>query len=292
MGRRTPSSDAGRADPYRPRARLRLLLGLAAAFSILPTACKPNKRYDLIEAELRTRDKELADTRAALEQSRVLNRAYEQGRGGPPLPGAPPTSPATAGPTCSVKDITLGRGTGGLDDDGCPGDEALMVVIVPRDEDGSAVKVPGKAQVAAWEVAPSGIKTPIGSWDVPAEKLRPTWRGGIFSTGYFVTLPWQTFPTGDRVRVAVRLTTTDGRMYEADRDITVRPVAGGQPRMPQPGLPPYNPVNPPFGGREPLLPGPAPPGVPSVLPPGTEELPPPAGLVPDRGARLMPPVKY
>ena len=40
--------------------------------------CKPNKRYDLIEAELRTRERELADTRAQLEQAKNLNRAYVQ----------------------------------------------------------------------------------------------------------------------------------------------------------------------------------------------------------------------
>ena len=45
---------------------------------LLLCGCKPNKRYDLIEAELRTRERELADTRAALEQARNLNRAYVQ----------------------------------------------------------------------------------------------------------------------------------------------------------------------------------------------------------------------
>jgi hypothetical protein len=196
-----------------------------------------------------------------------------------------------------------------VDDDSTPGDEALMVVIVPRDEDASAVKVPARAQVAAWEILPSGLKNPIGNWDVPAEKLRPTWRSGLFSTGYFVQLPWQTFPTTDRLRVAVRLTTTDGRAFEADRDVTVRPVVPpvrpvprgdvlpypAAPPVPAPPPTPYPstpvvPPQPPAGGREPLLPGSPPPGVPPVLPPGVEELPPPSGL-PERGARLLPPVK-
>src|SRR5207248_5125035 len=114
----------------------------------------------------------------------------------------------------------------------------------------------------------------------------------LFSSGYHVVLPWQTFPTTDRARVAVRLTTTDGRAFEADRDVTVHPVVRAVPRVnpfpatpvypqPAPGIPPVLP--PP--GREPLLPGNPPPGVPPALPPGVEELPPPAGA-PDRGARL------
>ena len=67
--------------------------------------------------------------------------------------------------------------------------------------DGSAVKVPGRLQVAASEVTPQGLKNPIGNWDVPPERLRPTWRNGVFTTGYFVTLPWQTFPTTERDRL-------------------------------------------------------------------------------------------
>jgi hypothetical protein len=270
----------------------------------LSAGCQPNKRYDLIEAELRTRNRELLETRAALEQSRNLNRAYEQQ---PQLSAQ--SVPAAALPTGGVfvKDVQLARGTGGIDEDGAPGDEALMVVVVPRDDDGSAVKVPGRLQVAASEITPQGLKNPIGSWDVPPERLRPTWRSGVLSTGYFVTLPWQTFPTTERVRVAVRLTTIDGRVFEADRDVTVHPVVQAVPRgnvyptspvgpspAPHPDtvLPPPEGLAPPVGprGREPLMPGNPPPGVPSTLPPGVEELPPPMRTS-ERGARLLPPVK-
>ena len=124
-----------------------------------------------------------------------------------------------------MKEIALARGTGGVDEDGVPGDEGLMVVVVPRDEDGAAVKVPAKVQIAAWEITPAGLKNPIGTWDVPAEKVRPTWRSGFVSTGYFVAVPWQTYPSQEKVRVAVRLTTLDGRAFEADKDIIVKPVA-------------------------------------------------------------------
>jgi hypothetical protein len=243
------------------------LLLLSTAHLPLSTGCKPNKRYDLIEAELRTRERELEDTRAALEQARNLNRAYaqqSQARTGPPDPAAPVYIP--------VKDVTLGRGTGGVDEDGAAGDEGLLVVVVPRDEDGAAVKVPARLDVAAWEVSPAGLKTPIGTWAVPAEKVRPTWRGGFVSTGYFVALPWQTYPGTERVRVAVRLTTLDGRAFEADRDVTVKVCP------PRAGTPPPRPP----GGREPLHPDP--------LPPGVEELPPP-GRTSERGSRLLPPEK-
>lgn len=269
MGRKQSHSAAERAARF--RVGFRLLALLSTLHFPLSTGCAPNKRYDLIEAELRTRERELADTRAALERAQNLNRAYAQQSSAASNPVPPPSAPAFV----PVKEIGLARGTGGVDEDGAPGDEGLMVVVVPRDEDGAAVKVPARVRVAAWEVTPAGLKNPIGDWDVPAEKVRPTWRSGFVSTGYFVALPWQTYPATEKVRIAVRLTTLDGRAFEADRDIFVKPT-------PRADVPPAGPVvpapgSPPAGPREPLFPEP--------LPPGVEELPPP------RGARLLPPEK-
>jgi hypothetical protein len=245
---------------------------------LLFVGCKPNKRYDLIEAELRTRERELAETRLALEQARNLNRTYVQ------QTQQQAASNSTIAPTTPVyipvKDITLARGTGSLDEDGVPGSEGLMVVVVPRDEDGSPVKVPARLQVAAWEISPAGLKTPIGEWSVSVEQVRPTWRSGFISTGYFVPLRWQTIPTTEKVRIAVRLTTLDGRAFETDKDIFVRPAT--QPRV-EPDVPPSTPVIPrPPGSREPLFPDP--------LPPGVEELPPPADP-PTRGVKAGLPEK-
>lgn len=253
-----------RTEPRPAGAGRALRFGLALALAL--PGCKPNKRYDLIEAELRTRDRELAATRQQLEASRNLNRAYEFQHPAA-HPGAPAGVPTGAAPAVFVREVAVGRGTGGIDDDGVPGDEALMVVIVPSDEDRSAIKVPGRATIAAWEITPQGLKETIGTWELTAEQLRPTWRSGLLSSGYFVRLPWQTTPTTGKVRVAVRLTTTDNRAFEADRDVTIRPMLGARPAS--------------VPGRELLLPGTPPLGA-------VEELPPPAGLGPP-GARLLPP---
>jgi len=257
----------------RKRAHLRwcFLCPLAFVFCSLSIACGPNKRYDLIEAELRTRERELAETRVALEQARNLNRAYaQQSQSSPGVQVPSPTTPAYV----PVKEISLARGTGGVDDDGILGDEGLMVVVLPRDEDGAAVKVPARVQIAAWEVTTAGIKNPIGNWEIPAEKVRPTWRQGFVSTGYFVGVPWQTFPSAEKVRIAVRLTTLDGRAFEADKDVHVRLCIGKSA--------PATAVPAPKGAREPLFPEPVPPGV--------EELPLPSRTS-QRNSVLLPPVK-
>lgn len=253
-----------------------LFCTLLTAVAPLFGGCKPNKRFDLIEAELRTRERELEATRVQLEQARNLNRAHLQQSAHaaqPPPPHTPTYIP--------VKEIVLARGTGGVDDDGAPGDDGLMVVIVPRDEDGAGVKVPGRIDIAAWEITPAGIKNPIGSWCLPVEKVRPTWRSGFISTGYFIAVPWQTIPSQERIRVAVRFTTFDGRAFETDKDFTVR--LRESPRIDNPASFPNTPVQPgsgPQGPRVPLFPDP--------LPTGVEELPPPS---PDRGAKLLPPEK-
>lgn len=248
-----PTLSRGRTQtgfPPRPRR----LAGLLAA-CLFAAGCrglgKPDTRYDLLTAELRTRTRELEEARAELQQLRLLNQVYQ--RQGQPGVCVSPAYRADA-PVLPLRNVALGAGTGGVDEDGRPGDESLMVVVVPRDNDGAAIKVPARLAVTACEISPAGIKTPIGQWDVSPDQLRRTWRGGLFSTGYFVPLQWDKAPTTDRLRVSVRFVTLDNKEYEADKDVTVRPLAGFAP----------------------------PAAVPEGPPPSAEELPPPA-------ARLLPP---
>lgn len=210
---------------------------------------KPDNKYDLLEAELRTRERELTEARGELNHLRLLNQTYQ--RQGAPQPGAwadPSFRPGPGGvPTLPLRDVTLGNGTGGVDDDGRPGDESLMVVVVPRDDDGTAVKVPARLTVYAAEISAEGLKTPIGKWEVVPEQLRTTWRQGTFVSGYFVPLQWDRLPHTTRVRVSVRLVTLDGREFEADKDVTVRPMPGagqGGAPVPPPDLPELPPPSP------------------------------------------------
>lgn len=206
---------SGRRTPFGRRVGRLVCVGVIAA-----VGCRSNQRYEGIEAELRTRERELAETRAELRNARQLNAAYDRGQH--QAPGA--VIAGGGAPSLPLRDITLGSGTGGIDDDGKPGDESFQVVIVPKDDDGTPVKVPAKVIVQAYAIGRDGIKSPIGRWEVSPDHLRKTWRGGLFTTGYFVPLQWGTPPTTERVRIAVRLVTLDGRPYEADKDVTIRPI--------------------------------------------------------------------
>ena len=201
---------------------------------IVTTSCrnlgKPDNQYDLIAAELRTREDELRATRAALAHARLLNQTYQQQLQTPYTGPAFRTDPDT--PSYPVETITLGSGTGGVDDDLEPGDESFMVVVDPKDFDGTTLKVPGKVSVIAFEVTTAGLKSPIGRWEVSPEQLHETWRDGLLAKGFFIPLQWDKLPVTGEVRIVARLQTLDGRVYEADKTIQPKPILGAGRRGP------------------------------------------------------------
>jgi outer membrane murein-binding lipoprotein Lpp len=187
----------------------------AALALLLVAGCKSSQKYDLIEAELREKDRELAAARMELEYYRGMGRAMQSSRS--ERPGGVPMIP--------LKEIALIGGTGGGETDGLPGDDVLEVVLAPRDSDGSSVKVPGKVTIFAEEIQSNGMKNPIGRWDVAPEELRRHWRCGLVTTGYVLVLQWDKTPTTEKLRVRAQFTGLDGRMYEAEKDVGVRPKA-------------------------------------------------------------------
>jgi hypothetical protein len=209
------------------RCRSAFLL-LCLPFFFTSIGCR--NRTDLIEAELRSRDQYLRDSLEQQQRNEAyiisLQRELEAIRKGAKI------TPEQAAQTFGLKRIVLGRATGGLDHDGVPGDELLQVVVEPRDHDDHSIKAPGSLQVVALEVLPSGVKSPLSQWDIAPEQLRQTWKQGLLSTGYSLTLPWKTFPVTEQIRVVVRFTTADQRVFEADKDIKVRLVPGAPGKRP------------------------------------------------------------
>ena len=191
-------------------------LGLCAVLG-----CRSSGRKDVVEAELRAKDEDLRVVRSELERTEAYNQFLQrelhnvQHSGPVPLDGAPP-------PDCRIKSITLGRQSGGYEADGIPGDEALQVVLEPRDADNHTIKATGSVQVQALEVLPEGIKKPLSVWQITPDELRKTWKSGLLSTGYFILLPWKSWPTTTKVRVVVQFLSEDRRLFEADKDVLVR----------------------------------------------------------------------
>lgn len=199
---------------------------------LLPLAvgCR-NNRGDVLEAEVRGRDRELRELRTECDTIRTTNEALERElyrqRGIVPPPNLNNRTPDRSALPAGLREVALGSGTGGIDDDRAPGDEALMVVIVPKDDDGQSVRAVGAVTITAREIDPQGAKTFLSSWEISATDLRRYWKSGLLSTGYSITLPWKKVPTRTKMRVEVRFVSPDGRVYEAERDITIRPPAPG-----------------------------------------------------------------
>jgi len=230
-----------------PRA-LCLLLGVLA---VLP-GCR-HSRQDLLEAELRTREQEIYKLRQDVQRAEMFNGSLERSIHDPAV-CAPNTPGYADGPAAvmsgTVKEVVLGRGTGGMDETEAPGGGGLQVVVVPHDADGSAIKAPGVLHVEAFEVSAEGLKIPLSTWDVASLQLSKQWRNGLLSTGYFVALPWKAAPHSEKLRIVVRFNTLpDNRPFEDDRTVTIK-LPYGLPRsspIGAPEAPPFNPqANVPF----------------------------------------------
>ncbi len=206
------------------------------SFVLCLAGCR-GSNCDLVEAELRTREMQLADLRAERDNLVANNQALRAEvnalHGGSPVK----MSPDAASQSYPLRALVLGRQTGGFDED------ALHVFVEPRDADGHSLKVPGTLSVRADEVSAEGVKKPLCSWEVSGDELRRSWKSGLLSTGYSLVLPWKARPTTGKVRVMARLTLSDGRTFEDDKDVTVRvgphkPPPGPAEGADGPALPP------------------------------------------------------
>jgi hypothetical protein len=110
--------------------------------------------------------------------------------------------------------------------------------------------VPGTAIVQVVEIGPDGIKRPLSSWDISQDQLRHSWKNGLLTTGYVLVLPWKVWPSTEKLRVTVQFRLADGRLFEADREVTVRVAPINERPRPAPVIVPSVPA------PEPLSPSP------------------------------------
>ena len=96
--------------------------------------------------------------------------------------------------------LTINRWlTGGLDTNGEPGDEGLMVVLEPRDEAGSPVRLQGAVTLAVFE---EGGRDRVARWDFSADEVAASWKKSLFGHGYHFELAW---PAGPPLRPGLQL---------------------------------------------------------------------------------------
>jgi hypothetical protein len=115
--------------------------------------------------------------------------------------------------------------TTGLDRDGTPGDEQLAVMLVPHDGDGSPLKLAGAIELQALDLAAATEDRELGSWSFAAGECREFWHSGFLSSGYLLELAWKRIPIHPEVTLHARLTTPDGRVFDATEQLRINPPA-------------------------------------------------------------------
>lgn len=234
------------------RAPVASLIGLALLGSAAGCRCFDRGK---LERELRAREEDVRHLREELERSEAYNHGlFHDLRGGG---CAPPGVEHTVGMS-PVRSLALGRQTGGLNDGSCSGDDSLQVQVEPRDPDGHAVKVAGSLIVQLMEIDKQGLKKPLSTWEVGPDQLRRSWKSGLLSSGYVLTFPWKVWPTTEKLRVVAHFKPVDGRVFEAEKDITVRlPPLDQRRTLPVPPGPPPATEGETLPPPRPLGPGPA-----------------------------------
>lgn len=261
------------------------------AFLIGVTGPGCRSKTNGVENALRLTEESLRESREELQKQSVYTSALEHElriiRG--EVYAGQPGKPVAVFP---VRSVVLGRQTGGHDSLNGTGDDGLQVIIEPQNADGRPIQVPGDAMLQVLEVTQEGHKRLLSSWYVDKDQIKASWKMGLLSQGYNLILPWKVIPTTDKLRLLLQFRLEDGRVFEADRDITVRLPKGAAARSsvpvvvsePKPTLPDPK-TTPELPAPKPELPTPkpevpTPPERPMPPPENGTPLPPPPNLLP------------
>ncbi|MEX0700752.1 MAG: hypothetical protein WD069_01515 [Planctomycetales bacterium] len=204
--------------------------GTFALVLLAACGCALRGNVDALEGRLRVQEDALADLESQLatahSETRSARREADALRAQLADRGAPILLPEQAQALYRVEKIAIEEMlTGGLDSDGLPGDDELNVLLVPRDEHGEPVKLPGDVRFELSDPSRDGAGRQLGTWEFPAERTRGQWLSGLIGTGYQFRLPWQEVPASPKLLLHARLVTADGRQFDATHTVSIRPPA-------------------------------------------------------------------
>lgn len=115
------------------------------------------------------------------------------------------------------------RLTGGMDRDGSGGDEGIMLMIEPRDDEGRLVKTPGAMSVVVMDPAQVGEEARVARWDFQTNEFHDHFKNSTFGRGLQYELEWPGEPPKNRDLVLfVRYIADDGTKLTSDAPLAVR----------------------------------------------------------------------
>jgi hypothetical protein len=131
-----------------------------------------------------------------------------------------------SGDSRRVAAIAIDRGlSGGINSDGSAGDQALLVVVQPRDRRGQTVDAPADISVVALDPAildSRGKAARVGRWDFTAAETASLFRRTDSRGAVHLAMAWPADPPKHgTLHLFVRYTTADGRRVETDGPVEV-----------------------------------------------------------------------
>ncbi|MCH5372368.1 MAG: hypothetical protein JJ992_00200 [Planctomycetes bacterium] len=115
------------------------------------------------------------------------------------------------------------RRTGGMELDGRPGDDALSVLIEPRNAQGQFVAKSAAVSIVLLDPSKRGEEARFARWDFDREMAQRMLKTDGLDRGLHIRVPWPDVPPDvERLHLFVRYTADDERSVEADREILVR----------------------------------------------------------------------
>ncbi len=202
-----------------------LLCGLAAGCTLRPNTAA-------LENELRTHEDRILTLEQELQQSRdelvVARRESEHLREVATASGETVLATEQADVLFRAEGLRINTLlTGGIDEDGIAGDEILSLVLEPFDADGQTLKLPGDVAIDVTDPAQGTADSVVGRWTYSADETRKQWHSGLLVTGFKFRLPWQSTPTHNTLVVHVKLSTTDGRVFDATETVKIAVPSAG-----------------------------------------------------------------
>ena len=202
-----------------------VLTGMSA---VLICGCLSRGSTDLLHARLREQQSHIAETErqialAQAELQRTRREAdslrAELARSGNGGLGAEQTEALVRVTKLQIHSLL----SGGVNKDEQPGDDAFVAQLAPVDDDGEVVKLPGNIELTLIDPALPEDHRQVGQWKFTAEECRSRWTRGFTGAGYQFTMPLEASPEHDSLVLHAKLTTSDGRSFDASQIVRVTP---------------------------------------------------------------------
>lgn len=215
----------------RPPSRLLAwsCLALTGWAVLLLGGCTSRGSLELLEAEIRRGEDALlqAESRRsnlesqlaeARRETELLRSQIASNTGSAPLPEQTGNLVRLSGLTIN----TLLSGSKNRDRE--PGDELLVALVAPVDEQGDLVKIAGDVEIEAYDMSLTGDDKRVGRWAFTTEEAAKAWHSGFVGAGLQFELPWQAAPNSRELVLHARLVTGDGRSFDTTSKLKIDPA--------------------------------------------------------------------